>query len=277
MAYKKAAVFQPVIMFDPTTPEDKLAVDMVYSLQKEVRKTMNTERSAQVTIGISEIGTDCLRCLVRKLSEEYAEAGGGNDGWKAQVGTFIHAGLEEYFVANHSHPDGAVATDQNPLYLPERQLWVLDYKGLKLGGHCDLFVQGASFGLVDDWKTQGPAVLKKTGTGKIPAYYHVQMHTYGLGYELLGFKVTHVVLYALPRDGDLDEARPVLMRYDRQIAIDALQRIRNFLDAHELLEKIYPGEGWERLIRAQPKAASCWDCGRYENHDERTFMANLTD
>jgi hypothetical protein len=279
MAYtKRQTPFTPVVLFQPETDADKAALKMVYTLMDDVKETMNTERSQQQTIGISEIGGDCDRCLARKLSGLYVKP--SDPSWKAQVGTFIHAGLEEHFQNKYGTGDPDVvnweASDEKPRYFMERRLTIHDFGHFALAGSCDLFVQGGSFGLVDDWKTQGAAKLKVTGTGKMSSAYEVQMHTYGLGYELLGMTPTHVVLYALPRDGELWEAKPVLMRYDRQIALNALARIQNMIDAALLLESAFPGLGWEKLIDAQDRAGQCFDCAAYERLESSSLFDNIT-
>ena len=292
----KQVTFTPVILFTPETQADHLAIAMVHSLYRDVRETMDTERSRQQEIGISEIGADCRRCVARKLSMLYVKP--QDPSWKAQVGTFIHAGLEEHFVNKygegphqltlaqkrvvdimHAVPagPGIIPTDERPVYYMERHLHVHDHGKLHLGGSCDMFIEGATFGLVVDWKTQGPSKLKKTAAAQIPRAYMVQMPTYGLGWELLGKKVTHLVLYALPRDGELAEAKPVLMRYDRQVAIDALAELDNLIDAAELLERIYPGHGWEKLIDAQVQASGCWDCRGFEKAEGGNFFAEMFD
>lgn len=272
---RKASPFQPVVLFPIETEADKLALSMVHSLYREIESTMDTERNRQQSIGISEIGSDCLRCVARKLSGLYVKP--SDPSWKAQVGTFIHAGLEQHFAESKRTGDPwetdpeemRVATDEAPLYWMERRLQILKYKGLDLGGSCDLFVEGATFGLVDDWKTQGAAKLKKTAAADIGNTYTVQMQTYGLGYELLGKLVTHVVLYALPRDGELAEAKPVLMRYDRQIALDALARLQILIDAAEII-------GWRAVIHAQNRAGHCFDCPGYEKLEADGFLDDLT-
>ena len=275
MTYNRKPIFQPITLFPLETEADSLAVDMVHKLYAEVEATMNTERSKQQTIGISEIGSDCLRCVARKLSGLYTKP--SSSSWKAQVGTFIHAGLEEHFgnakrVGDPWETDSAeqkTPTDADPVFWLERRLHILSYKSLELGGSCDMFVEGATFGLVNDWKTQGAAKLKKTASADIGNTYAVQMHTYGLGWELLGKKVTHVVLYALPRDGELSEAKPVLMRYDRQIAIDALGRLQILIDAAEII-------GWPQVIASQDRAGHCFDCPGYEKLEADGFLDDLT-
>lgn len=292
MAYtKKRPTFTPVVMFGVETEADRLALQMVHSLQADIRETMDTDRSKQTVIGLSEIGTDCMKCLVRKLSNIYVKV--VDPSWKAQVGTFIHAGLEEHFVGKYGQWKTTVladgnqyveerdywdepATDERPKYHAERRVTIHEYKGLTLGGSCDLFIEGSTFGLVDDWKTQNQIKLqKKTALGNIGNTYLIQIMAYGLGYTLLGFNVTHVVLYALPRDGELDEAKPVLMRYDPTVVIERLAKIDGFIDAAAALEMAFPGDGWERLIAVQDTDGGCFDCPRYAAQEHDSFISNL--
>ena len=251
----------------------------------------------------SEIGSPCAKCVARKLSGRYPKRDEGGGGWRAQVGTMGHDYLEHHFIqrfpwmfeqVEFDRPDGTIGwkwqtiPELNPtpdapvLYYLERKLQVWEYGGvvierdtfnLDLNGSCDLFSRiwtpYGEIGVVTDWKFQGPNKLTETGKGKIGETYHVQMNTYGLGYELAGFTPTHVDLHALPRDGHLDESRPVLMRYDRQVAIDALQRIKAMIDAAAIL-------GWEAFIATQAKAPGCFDCDFYESVEESGFIEQLT-
>ena len=107
-----------------------------------------------------------------------------------------------------------------------------------------------------------------TATGKIGQQYTVQGNGYGKGFEDLGFLVTHFLLYALPRDGELPDAKPVLFRYNRQVALDALQNVHNMIDAAEVI-------GWDSVIADQQPASFCFDCRRYESHDDRSFIAAI--
>jgi hypothetical protein len=268
--------FAPVILFPMDTPADRLASQVVYSLQEDVRETMNTERSKKQTIGISEIGTDCDRCLARKVSGIYVKP--QDPSWKAQVGTFIHAGLEEHFGQKYGDldletkryvPRNPNPTDTDWAYHMERRLVIKDFGLFVLEGSCDMYIQGASFGVVDDWKTQGTKKLASTAAGKISPDYITQMHTYGLGYHLLGYPVTHVVLYALPRDGELDDAKPVLMRWDPQVAIDRLAKIESMIEAANVI-------GWPMLIQAQDRAGHCFSCPEYEALETGDFIKDLT-
>lgn len=258
-------VFQPQFMFPIETAADRLVRDLVYSLHRDIAETMNTERSQQTTIGISEIGEECPRCLARKLAEipEPREEGSG---WKAQMGTFGHAGLEQHFGDKYdvrlTQPGGA--TDIKPIYHLEKDLHLHSYKGLELGGHCDLYVEGETFGVVDDWKFLGGRTL-----GDKPSHkYQVQMSGYGLAWQALGKLVTHVILYRLPRDGELDEAAPVVWRFNPDLALNALAKIEALIDAAEII-------GWPTVIEAQPRAAHCFSCQRYEKAERESFLSGF--
>jgi len=294
---RKQVEFIPVVMIPEAerTPADLAAIEHLHTLHQEVMSTMDTERSAQIEIGISEIGSECRKCVARKLSLHYPPRREGGAGWRAQVGTMTHDYLERHFV--HRYPwmfEYDVESKKwltlpelnpepnQPIYYLERRLQVFEYEAvvegqpyrLNLGGSCDLFTRkldafGREVGIVSDWKVQGPDKLSKTGKGQIGATYHTQMNTYGFGYERAGFHPTHVDLHALPRDGHLDESRPVLMRYDRQMALDALARLANMID----LAAVF---GWEELIAMTPRATPCWDCDYYEAHEESNFITSLT-
>lgn len=261
--------FQPVLQLPgERNAADEWAIKQVFWLYEEIHNTMDTERSRQQKIGLSEYGAECRRCVARKISLLYVKI--NDPSWKAQIGTFGHAGLEDHFVRNFVSQQavGAIPTNDRPLIHAEQHVDIMEYKQLVLGGSCDLFIQGASFGLVGDWKFQGKYSLDKSAKGKISRAYMVQMHSYGFGWELLGMPVTHVVLYALPRDGELWEAKPVLMRYDRQIVIDEMASVQQMIDAADLI-------GWEKIIEYQPRAAWCRDCDAYERQGRDDAFAWL--
>lgn len=286
--------FTPVVMIPEAeqTPTDKLAIAQISQLQTIIALSMDTERSRQTKIGVSEFGDPCRKCVARKLAQK---EGLKDPNWKAQIGTFGHSGLETHFVETFpwmydevwlppANPDDPYArprvkyevkrelvpTDEQPLYHLEKRVTVgsIERHDFFLDGSNDLFIQGATFGIVDDWKFQGASSLKKSSTGNIGPKYHTQMNGYGLGYENEGFLVTHVLLYALPRDDELEAARPVLMRYDRQMALDALAALGQLMDAAKII-------GWDALIDTLPSASGCWDCGRYEKAERADFVGML--
>lgn len=282
MAAKARTPFQPVVLFTPETDADKLAVRQVYTLQEELRSSMDTERSAQQTIGISEIGDDCLRCLARKISGIYIKEQSAN--WQAHVGTLMHTGFEEHFgnkfgrynLETRKYEPANEPTDETPAYHMETRLFIREFKNFTLVGSCDMYMEGATFGLVDDWKTKTQAKLKEAASGKIESKNRVQIMTYGLGWALKGHLVTHVVIYSLPRDGDLDSAKPILMRWDPTEAIERLALIENLIETAEIMDGAFPGHGWEKVILSQDRAGHCFDCEKYEKLESDSFLSNLT-
>ena len=282
MAARKSTPFQPVVMFTPETEADKLAVRMVYTLQEELRASMFTDRGAKQTIGVSEIGDDCLRCLARKLSQTFIKEQDPN--WQAHVGTLMHTGFEEHFgnkfgrynLETRKYEPINEPTDEQPAYHMETRLIIREYKNFTLDGSCDMFIEGATFGLVDDWKTKTQAKLKEAAAGKLESKNRIQIMTYGLGWALKGHNVTHVVIYSLPRDGALDDAKPVLMRWDPTEAIERLALIDNLIETAEIMDGAFPGLGWEKVILSQDRAGHCFDCEKYEKLESDSFLSNLT-
>lgn len=270
----KPAIFVPVLQLPGARSlTDDRAEKLVHAIHGQVHATMKTARNAKQQLGVSEIGDPCDKTIARRLA--MLEPKDGESSWKAQVGTFIHDGLERHFsnleVAEAIRVELGAASVE---IVCEAYLPIWQYGSLDLGGSCDMlvrvtFADGSQITVVVDWKTQGIEKLqKKTAKGDIGQTYTVQMHTYGLGYELQGYQPTHVLLYALPRDAEVDEAKPVLMRYDRSIAVNAIARLQTFIDKAAQV-------GWQTTIEEAPRAGFCFDCNRYEATHQGDFLTDL--
>lgn len=248
-----------ILGVDPSdyTDLDQEAHDTATRWMRRIQELYITERSHQKIIGISEVGSDCRKCVARKLAEKPKDISGG---WFPFVGTAVHQALEDGFAARSWAND----------YMLENRLHVFSYKGLELGGSCDMAaisVQGSNI-IVNDWKIVGERALKDADKGKIKDQYRVQAMLYGLGWKKKGYDVTHVSLSFLPRDKDLAEAQVVMLRYDEQLALDALAALEVMIDAAEIV-------GWDAVIDKQPKASFCFDCKKYEqseNNDLESFL-----
>ena len=175
------------------------------------RKT-DDNRSAQTTLGPSEIGTPCDRRLAMSLLGIPAVNPGG-DGWAAFVGTAVHAALAAMFEwADAGTGRYAVET---PLQFPS---------ALVPKGTADLLDR--TLVMVDDHKVQGKWTQNKLRTEGIPPGYRVQLHVYGYGQRLAGETVDYVALISWPREASsLDDLYAVVEPYDPQIARDALARV----------------------------------------------------
>lgn len=180
------------------------------------RKTKDN-RSAQVTLGPSEIGTPCDRRLAMALLGVVPVNPGG-DGWAAFVGTCTHVGMGEVYTFADAGT-GRYAVEM-PVFLgiptvPRGTTDLLDRRD----------------GTVIDWKVMGKYSLDKFKKEGPSRTYRVQAHSYGLGAERGGEKVKNVAIVALPRAGSsLDEMHIWTEKYDRkfaQAALDRVERISN--------------------------------------------------
>ena len=175
------------------------------------RKTKDN-RSAQTTLGPSEIGTPCDRRLAMALLG-VAPVNPGGDGWAAFVGTCTHAGMAEIYTFADAGT-GRYAVEM-PVFLgvptvPRGTTDLLDRRD----------------GVVVDWKVMGAYSLKKFKAEGPSDTYRTQAHVYGLGAERAGEKVRNVAIVGLPRAGrSLDEMHIWTQPFDRKFAQAALDRV----------------------------------------------------
>lgn len=175
------------------------------------RKTKDN-RSAQTTLGPSEIGTTCDRRLALTVTG-VTPVNEGGDGWAAFVGTCTHTGMEGVYTWADAGT-GRYATE------------------IRLSFGSVLVPKGTS-DLIDrregdivDWKIMGEYSLKKFKAEGPSETYRIQGHTYGYGAELAGEKVRHVNIVGLPRAGSsLDEMHVWSEPYDRNVAKNAIGRV----------------------------------------------------
>jgi len=229
--------------------DDLLAIDTAEQWMLRIPELFITERSKQTIIGISEVGMDCRKCVARKLAETPRTPDGS---WFPFIGTAVHDQLEQGF--SERWPDE---------YMLENRLHVHSYKGLELGGSCDMaaVINDGKAVIVNDWKVVGSTALSEAARGKIKNQYRVQAMLYGLGWKNKGYDVSHVTLTFLPRDKKLEEAQVVMLRYDEALAMESLASLELLIDAAELV-------GWDKVIAKQPKAGFCWDCKKYDQQED---------
>lgn len=241
-----------IVLLDETETDvtglDATAKETAATWIERIDELFITERSKQTQIGISEVGMDCRKCVARKLAQVYRKPDGA---WYPFIGTAVHDALEKGFAERY--PDD---------YHLEDRLHVHSYKGLELGGSCDMaaLIQDGKGVIVNDWKVVGKPGTSDARKGKVKDQYRVQAQLYGYGWEQKGFNVTHVALSFLPREEKLSEAVVVLMRYDRSVALTALAEVESMIDAAEIV-------GWEKVIDKYPKASFCFSCRVYEQTD----------
>jgi hypothetical protein len=190
-------------------------------------------RSAQATMGPSEMGTPCDRRLALSLMR-MPPVNPGGDGWAAFVGTCIHAGLESMFLwANAGTGRFAVETR-----LEFDNKWVPK-------GTADLIDR--TLFMLDDHKCQGRWSRNKLKSQGPSQTYRVQAHVYAYGARKRGEKIDHVAIISWPRDeATLDDLYVWTEPYNPQIVQDAFARV------DKIGESVGPNQ--EEMRRIHPTA-----------------------
>jgi hypothetical protein len=224
------SVLQPFShILQPTRYEKAIAQpmgDLAKELATKIKETFYAysnrksvdNRSAQTTLGPSEIGTPCDRRLAMELMG-VPHVNPGGDGWASFVGTCGHTGMGEVYTFADAGT-GRYAVEL-PVFLgvptvPRGTTDLLDRRD----------------GTVVDWKFMGKYSLDKFKKEGPSETYRTQAHVYGYGAERAGEKVRNVAVVGLPRAGSsLDEMHIWTEPYDRKFAQDALARVERIAAA----------------------------------------------
>lgn len=210
----------PVKSEPMSDPAKELATKIKETFYAYSNRKSSDNRSAQTTLGPSEIGTPCDRRLAMALMGVVPVNPGG-DGWAAFVGTCTHVGMAEIYTFADAGT-GRYAVEL-PVFLgvptvPRGTTDLLDRRD----------------GMVVDWKVMGSYSLKKFKAEGPSPTYRTQAHVYGLGAERGGERVKNVAIVGLPRAGSsLDEMHIWVEKYDRKFAQAALDRVERIAkDVH---------------------------------------------
>lgn len=213
-------------------------------------------RSLQKTIGLSEIGMTCRRCVARKLAE--VEKSKTISSFRTTIGRYFHEGVATELAAKYAGT-GAI--------LLENGVVAHQYKGRTFRGSSDVFLPNEGHGMVLDWKCVGDDTLedmrKREEQGLLPKMqYVIQGQLYGLGFERLGYPVEEICIMFVPANkGNLRRYHvKFVFAYDRTIALAALAEIEVLIDRAEV-------EGWDAVIRSQTEESGCLSCPSYRKAD----------
>ena len=220
----------------PVSPEQALK-DTITNVIRA--KSDNSPRSKVVRIGPSEIGDPCLRKLSYKLME-VPKTNSFSDPWPSVSGTAIHAWLAEAFEAVNGDAD-----------------WLVEHRVEArngLSGTLDLFQR--SSGTVIDHKCVG-ATSMKTRKAEGPTEQQViQLNIYAYALELQGHEVKKVALAFYPLGGMLSGMHIWLGDYNRQVALDAMQRLDATVELIAMLDPEAHPERWELIPAATSRGCS---------------------
>lgn len=202
-----------------------------------IEAMVNQPRSLQKKIGPSEMGIECSRAILHKLAFTPEPARG--PAWKPQVGTALHDQQERWFQA--AAAKGAAEENR---WLCEQSVVVGQIGGEDHKGSTDLF---DSWGhAVGDWKFVGQSMLKHYKSKGPSQQYRTQAHLYGRGWALEGWKVDLVMIFFIPRDGELTDSLVWSEPYDESVALNALSRMNQL---NGLLQAI----GLEQALSLYPE------------------------
>ena len=218
---------EPTLFSQPAGPKSEQPAQEMNDLGKEMtarlkelfyaydNRRSEDNRSAQVTMGPSEMGTPCDRRLALSLMR-MPPVNPGGDGWAAFVGTCIHAGLEEMFLWANAGT-GRFATET-----------LLEFPSTIVPkGTADLIDR--TLFMLDDHKCQGRWSRNKLKTQGPSRTYRVQAHVYAKGARLKGERIDHVAIISWPRDeATLDDLYVWTEPYNPKIADDAFARVEEF-------------------------------------------------
>lgn len=219
------------------------------------------ERSLQVEIGASELGTPCIRRLGLKLAEVPAVTVQrlGSSAWRPTVGVAVHDWLADMLRAHNAvlaaeakacpdneqcHPwcgepddhavDHPVAIENRrgqhvDRWLVEQHTAVGTIYEREVPGTMDVFDRWTH--TLVDWKIVGPTAIKNYRKEKDPGPgYKTQAHLYGRGLSRkLGERVDYVGIMFLPSNGELKDHFYWEEEFDPKVGAEALRRARELL------------------------------------------------
>lgn len=203
------------------------------------------ERSQQVEIGASGLGTPCVRKLGFRLAHvpPYVEE---RAAWRPTVGTAVHTWLAELLLAlnqaayqepwntgpsavcDHEWCEGS--NRHLDRFLVELHTPVGTINGRTIGGSIDVYDRLTA--TIIDWKICGPRKIKDYAAlihkDEPPSSeYRVQSHTYGRGLTRAHkLPVENVMIVFLPMNGELKEMLTWSEPYDPEIGKEAFERAR---------------------------------------------------
>ena len=222
-------------MFTPLGDDASALADRIKLVVNN--RSANAPRSQQKRIGLSEVGEVCIRKTSYKLLD-WEKTNPSTDPWASISGTAIHSWLASAF---EELPDQ---------YLVEHTVKVTD----ELGGTADLF--DITNKMVIDHKCVGATAMKSRKKDGMTHQQRVQCNLYALGFENEGYEVEKVALAFYPLGGRLDGLHTIVEPYNRQLALDAIQRLE---DTQVLLWQLDPEgnpQNWDLIPKTPTRACS---------------------
>jgi len=222
-------------MFTPLGDDASNLADRIKDVVNN--RSANAPRSQQKRIGLSEVGEICVRKTSYKLLD-WEKTNPATDPWASISGTAIHSWLADAF---EEFPDQ---------YLVEHPVKVTE----ELGGTADLF--DIERKMVIDHKCVGATSMRSRKKDGMTHQQRIQCNLYALGFENEGYAVEKIALAFYPLGGRLDGLHTIVEPYNRQMALDAIQRLE---DTQVLLWQLDPEsnpKNWDLIPTTPSKSCS---------------------
>jgi len=142
---------------------------------------------------------------------DWAKVAAESDPWPSIQGTAIHSWLADAFEKFN--------VKGQERFLIEFKVSVSD----DISGTCDLF--DITDKMIIDHKCMGASSMKARKADGMTQTQRVQIQCYAYGAEKLGYEVKKVAIACYPLGGRLDGLHTIIEDYDRQIALDAIERL----------------------------------------------------
>jgi hypothetical protein len=222
-------------MFTPLGDDASNLADRIKAVVNN--RSANAPRSQQKRIGLSEVGEICVRKTSYKLLD-WEKTNPATDPWASISGTAIHSWLADAF---EEFPDQ---------YLVEHKVQVTD----ELSGTADLF--DIEQKMVIDHKCVGATSMRSRKKDGMTHQQRIQCNLYALGFENEGYAVEKIALAFYPLGGRLDGLHTIVEPYNRQMALDAINRLQ---DTQVLLWQLDPEgtpKNWDLIPTTPSKSCS---------------------
>jgi len=215
------------------------------------------ERSQQVHLGPSELGVECDRQVVAKLTRVPSVNSMG-DSWPSVRGTALHSWLEGAFDAYN---------DRNDVnrFLTETKVTPFEVQGEAHTGTGDLYDELEQ--AVVDHKCLAATSLGKIRRNGPPRKYKAQLCLYAAGFEAEGKTVKRVALIAYPAtESSLDGLYVWEMPYDDE-ARALVQEVKEATERRKTMASlVQAGLATLDQIPATPDPDECTWCPIYRPH-----------
>jgi hypothetical protein len=211
----------------------------------------NDERTLQIEMGPSGLGTPCYHCLGAGLALE-PKVEDPEARWLSYIGKCVHTGLQK---AAERQNAKYTAQGLETRWLTEQRVVVGDVGPRSVEGNSDVYDMLKD--VVVDWKVVGNKTLEYVRRYGASEVYKRQIQLYGRGFEELGLQPKKVCIVFLPREKfKMRDGFVYFEDYDPRSAEETLKRANDIWD-------LGMKHGWDYVLPRLKREKGCRDCTKY--------------